>query len=119
MPCPPLPGLSAHLVTMCGSANEDFPERVTISSDCHAAFLGSTKVKKKKKRRNGGEGEPITLSLHKTEFSCAPGTLITIALEGFLKKGVSKYFRRSLLPFLQSSILPNLIECDMQATVLL
>lgn len=38
----PLPSLdaspllcpSAHLVTMCGSANEDFPEPVTISSNC-------------------------------------------------------------------------------------
>lgn len=95
MPQPPLFPLSAHLVTMCGSANEDFPEWVTISSDCGAAFLGSTKVKD----RRGGEGEPITLSLHNTEFSPTPGTLITITLGEFLKKGVSKYLQNSLLPF--------------------
>lgn len=54
----PVPRLSAHLVTMCGSANEDFPEWVTISSDCRSAFLAGTKVQD----RGGGEREPITLS---------------------------------------------------------
>lgn len=61
------PCLPAHLATMCGSANEDFPEWVAISSDCRAAFLGSTKVKDS----SGGEGKPITLSLHDTEVSPA------------------------------------------------
>lgn len=79
------------------------------------AFLGSTKVKD----RDGGAGEPMTLSLQNTQFSPAPGTLITIPLEELFQKGVSMYFKGSLPPFLHSSILRNLIECDRQATGLL
>lgn len=73
----------------------------------------------KEKDGNGGQREAITLSLHKTDCSPAPGTLITSARGRSFLKGVSKYFPSFLFPFLQISIFPNLIECDRQATGLL